>query len=412
MAAREVPVVLAIPDARVAFFYSCIARLPGLMIPLALVVMLVDTRESFSLAGAVAGMFAAGTAAGSPILGRMMRRWGQSKVISISSGLCVILIAAMIMGEYRDQDLGLLLATAAAAGSTLPPFTAAMRSVWIRHAPTPRLRDRAVALDAVTAELLFAVGPAVVSLCLVLGDVMSPMMVALVFLALGSQGYAWNRSVRLMPPMAPQRDSLGQRRPRLLRRRGVFAVLAVAACTSATMGAVDTALVEISDVILGAPSLIGLLIGAIVLGSLIGGLTYGARIWRAPLGVRAAWAQLCLAILLIPVWLCLYMPWGTVPLVMVALIAFGVFLAPCLILQQAVVDERVPAQEMLVAQSTLVGVNTAAIAVGTAVGGVLIDLLGGTQVVGLVVLALALAAGIAAITSRTPAHDTRVQQLS
>jgi hypothetical protein len=354
------------------------------MTPLAVVVVVQQVRGSYGLAGLASALFAVGTALGAPLLGRWMGSIGQPRVVALGSLGAAAALTGVAVGEAAGQPVALLLVLVTAAGALLPPFTAAMRSVWTVVAPDPVTRQAAFALDTVVLELLFIAGPLIVSGTLLLGVAVLPLLVSAGLVLAGGLGYCRTAAVQAMgapaalelagPPGTPGRTSPPG--GAVLRRPGVAALLVVVAATSATMGVVDTALLAVAERRLGSAALIGLLLGAIAGGSVIGGLVYGAGRWPGTERQRCAAVQAAFAVLLVPVVL-LGVGFGSaLPLLCVALALFGSLLAPGMILQQGVLDQLVPPGRRLQAQSWLASATTAGVATGTAAAGVLVDVAG------------------------------------
>ncbi|TQS43176.1 MFS transporter [Cryptosporangium phraense] len=376
-----------------SFGWSCVARIPPLMTPIALVAVVQQIRNDYTVAGLASGLFGAGMAVGAPVLGRLIQRYGQARVVGTASAACGLVLAGLALGEALRQPVASLLVLAGVAGALVPPFTAAMRAVWTALAADARTRSASFALDGVTLELLFVVGPILVSGALLIGPDVLALLAAAVLIGVGGVGYALTRPVRGLArggPSAPTERGL-------FRRPGVPAVLVVASATAATMGAVDTALLAVAADDLGGSALIGPLIACIVAGSVVGGLVLGARAWPGTPATQSRGVQLGLAVLLVPIWAVVMRPGGPPLVLLGALLAvFGSMLAPCLILQQAVLDDLVPAAARLPAQAWLASGTTAGTALGTAMAGAVVELGGPVRALAMAV-ALTAAAAAAAV---------------
>lgn len=178
------------------FLAAVLARLPIAMTPLGIVLLVQAERGSYGIAGVVTGAFALGTAAGAPVWGRLMDRYGQTRVLVPTVLASALLIVALAVGTVLNVPSAALVATAAAAGGTFPPFSAAMRSTWRRLLPEGPDRRAGFALDAVAVEFLFVGGPLFLSLLLLISPPVAPLLVTAVLLAAGGLTYSWAPAVR------------------------------------------------------------------------------------------------------------------------------------------------------------------------------------------------------------------------
>jgi predicted MFS family arabinose efflux permease len=173
------------------------------------------------------------------------------------------------------------------------------------------------------------------------------------------------------------------------------AVLAVAAAMAVAFGHIDAALAATARERLGDPARLGLLFAAIAGGSATGGLVYGARRWAGrPL------RQLTLLLTAFALALSLVGPVlaaDRVRLVVLLPLLFlaGLPIAPSLIVQQNLVDDRTGPHRSAEGQAWLSSAIRTASAAGTAACGVLLDLAG----VPWAFAAAATAAGCAAVVA-------------
>lgn len=225
---------------------------------------------------------------------------------------------------------------------------------------------RAYAMDAVAQEVMFTVGPLLVTL---LVSLWSAGAALLVINALGVLGAL---SVVVSPPSRDWRSA-----PReahwlgALRSPGLLALLGAFFFVGLALGSITVAGVAYADDH-GSESVYGWLMAALGLGALLGGVAYGARQWAgAPeRRLRAIVALLALG----------YLPLALTPGVpaMTALAAVsGIFLAPAIACAFIVVDRHAPSGTVTEAFSWLVTTFGVGAAVGTAVAGPAVEL-GGT----------------------------------
>ena len=280
-----------------------------------------------------------------------------------------------------------------------PPLEGGLRALW----PTVLGREdrvhRAYAMDAVAQEIMFTVGPLLVT---VLVSLRSPAAALLVINALGVLGAL---SVVLSEPSRAWRSA-----PReahwlgALRSPGLLALLGAFFFVGLALGSITVAGVAYADD-QGRESVYGWLMAALGLGALIGGVVYGARQWA---GAPERRLRIIVALLALG-----YLPLMLTPGVpaMTALAALaGVFLAPAIACSFIVVDRHAPQGTVTEAFSWLVTTFGVGAAAGTAVAGPAVEL-GGTAwsfavagAGGVAALLVLLATGrVLAAPGRTPA---------
>lgn len=380
------------------FLAAVLARLPIAMTPLGIVLLVQAERGSYGIAGVVTGAFALGTAAGAPVWGRMMDRHGQTRVLVPTVLASALLIVGLAVGTVANVASPLLVAVAAGAGGTFPPFSAAMRSTWRRLLPEGAERRAGFALDAVAVESLFVGGPLFLSLLLLVSPPVAPLLVTAGLLAAGGLTYSCTPAVRTGMRQRPVGDrgvaggpplsSTGSDRRTRVMSGALPLVLAISAVMSIGFGIIDTSIAATARQVLGDPARLGLLFAAIAGASVVGGLVYGTRSSADREHRRLPLALGMFAVSLAPVPFLLQAGrpplWSLLPLLFLA----GLAIAPALIMLQHLVDRSAPGGRSNEAQAWLSTSNTAGGAAGTAAAGLLIDAHGVPLSFGAAVLAL------------------------
>lgn len=378
------------------FSAAVVARLPISMAPLSMILLIQHVRGEYGIAGLVTGIYALGTATGSPIWGRCMDRFGQVRVIAPTAVCCGALLTALAIIADHDAGNAALLVCAALAGIAFPPVGPGMRASWRTIFPDQAARRIGFALDASAVELIFVGGPLLLSLLLVVGPAIVPLLVTAGLLVVGGVSYSLTEAARSSRPRHDQRPG---RAASAISAPGILAVLAVNLVMSIGFGQCDTSLAATARQIFDNQSRLGVLFAAIAGGSAIGGLWYGSRHWHGEEHRRLPFSLGIFAVALIPLPLLLgHRPplWELLPFLFVA----GLSIAPSLIMQQNVLDHLAPRNRANEAQALLTAAGTSGAAAGTAAAGITIDIGGPRASFAGAAIAIGLAATVAIISQR------------
>src|SRR5262249_2821111 len=116
----------------------------------------------FALAGALSAVYGIANAVGQPLLGRAVDRLGQPRVmlpaaLASAAGMAVFALAGL-------RPLPTAAAAMVVAGFFTPPLEGGLRALWPGVLKRPDRVHAAYALDAAAQEVMFAVGPLLVTL--------------------------------------------------------------------------------------------------------------------------------------------------------------------------------------------------------------------------------------------------------
>ncbi|MFE9255003.1 MFS transporter [Streptomyces sp. NPDC006879] len=345
---------------------TLVGRLPNATAHIAIVLFVRAEGGSYSLAGALAAAYGLATAVGQPLLGRAVDLFGQPRVqfpAAVVSALGMTWLALVGTSGGASAYAAVLL-----AGLFTPPLEGGLRALWpsVLGGREDQVHS-AYALDAVAQEVMYTVGPLLVTL---LVSIWSPAAALLVINALGVLGALW---VVLCEPSRTWRSA-----PReahwlgALRSPGLLALLASFFFVGSALGSITVAGVAYADGH-GSQAVYGWLMAALGLGALLGGVAYGARPWASAPERRLRALVALLALCYLPLLL------TPAPVAMTALAALaGVFLAPAIACAFIVVDRHAPRGTVTEAFSWLVTFFGVGAAIGTAVAGPAVEL-GGTR---------------------------------
>lgn len=246
-------------------------RLPNATAAIALVLFVRAQGGGYGLAGALAAVYGVANAVGQPLLGRLVDLRGQPRV-QLPAALASAL-AMTVLALSGTEPLPLAYAAVAAAGLFTPPLEGGLRALWPSVLRREEQVPTAYAMDAVAQEVMFTVGPLLVTLCV---SLWSERAALLVLNAVGVLGALWvvasppSRAWRSAPREAHWLGAL--RSPGLLALLGAFLFVGVA------LGSITVAAVSYADDH-GGDAVYGWLMAALGLGALMGGAVYGARRW-------------------------------------------------------------------------------------------------------------------------------------
>ncbi len=350
--------ILRRPGTARLFLPTLIARIPDSIAATAIVVLVRSVAGSYSTAGLTAGAFGIGTAISAPLAGRALDRLGQRRVLPVlAAGFAGALVAlALACGHLAADELAAL---ALVAGLARPPVEAALRAMWPRLVP-PAQVDAAYALDSTGQELIWIGGPLLLGLLLATGRPQLPLIACAVVTVAGTIIYSTG-----LP--APGSRNAASAAPSPLRRAGLRILLIAAACYGVAAGILNLALVAFAGAH-GGVAWAGVLVAIWGLGSLAGGLLYGSRDWGGSVEGRAMG---CLALFGATLML-LAAAHGLIILALL-MVPLGVPLSPWLGSLSASVQRAVPAVSSTEAFAWTFAVITVAMAVGSAIGGVIIQ---------------------------------------
>lgn len=295
---------------------------------------------------------------------------------AVISALGMVLLAVVGL-----EPLPVAYAAMAVAGFFTPPLEGGLRALWPGVLGRADRVHAAYALDAVAQEVMFAVGPMLVTLCVALWSETAALLL------INAAGVLGALSVVVSPPSRRWRGA-----PReahwlgALRSPGLRVVIGSFFFVGLALGSIAVAAVAYADEH-GGGMVSSYLLSALGLGALVGGVVYGARQWpgAAENRLRLLIGLLALGFLPLP------LTPGVVGMTALTGLA-GVFLAPTLACAFVVVDRHAPKGTVTEAFSWLVTTFGVGSAIGMTVVGPVVE--GGGSVAG---FAVAAGGGLAAL---------------
>lgn len=360
---RKYVVFLREPEVARMLAVALVSRMPVGMVGFAMLMFLRESLGSFALAGTAVGANFITMAIAAPVQGRLIDRYGARRLLWITGTLQPLSFLGVLATAKLAMAFPLVVACAACSGLFASPITTLTRTLWRHRFQNEEDRRTAFALDAVTIEINFTAGPALIAAILATAGATVAFWLAIASTIAAVAVFIASPGLRyLKPQTGVHRHLLGPlTEPRLWT---LFA---------ATFGfAVAVGLLEVGypayATSLGYPAMGGLLLGVNSLGSAFGGALYGGLHFKAPVE-----RQYAAAIGLMAVPLFLHTIVG--PTALFALVAFfaGALIAPSIAAQSVLVSRLAPshyATEAFTWSSTSI---VSGLGCGMALGGHLVE---------------------------------------
>jgi MFS family permease len=378
--------VLRTPYALRMVLFGFIGRLPLSMVGLGSVLLVQDYTGSYGLGGGVAATGAVTTALLGPVIGRLADCLGQRRVlfpvlaVHIVGGL-VFLFSVRSQPGPRPWPLWVMFVAAGVAGAALPPISSMIRTRWsYLLKESPRL-PTALAFESVIDELVFIIGPVLVTFLSTTGHSTSGIVTAFVLAVVGSLLFA--AQFHTEPPPTGVHPRHG---PLAIRTPGLRVLCLVGLALGAILGVLEVSLVAFADQA-DRKALAGALIAALAVGSMLAGVLWGVVPWRSELRRRLGYTLAALAVGTIPLVLT-----GNLWLMMVFVFLAGTAVSPSLISAFTLTERLVPSAavtEGFTWLGTAVGLG---VALGAGLSGKLVDLAGANTAFSVATVAAAAAA--------------------
>jgi MFS family permease len=360
--------LLRLPGAARFCVAGMVGRAPMAMFGLGTLLLVASKTGRYGLAGLVAGVGSIGYAVTAPQVARFADRFGQQRVlrplVAIFAASCLVFVASTELGA----PVWVLMITGCAAGSSVPSLGSMVRARWSTLLGGGPLLQSAFALESVVDEMIFVVGPALVTL---LAAALPPagVLLCVVLSVTGTLLFAAQRKTE--PPVQPT-DGQATNAVKGIRLSapGLLTMAPLYLCLGAMFASIDISTVDFAQRH-GHKPLAGFILGTYALGSAIGGLWYGSRTWRAPVerrfaitliltvaGVATFWAQPALLTL------------------DAGMLVAGLTISPTLIAGYSLIERQAPAARRTEAMTWLSSAISIGLAAGSATSGRIIDVAG------------------------------------
>lgn len=380
--------LLAVPGTRAPIAGAFLGRLSLGMTPLAMILLVREHAGMYGAAGACAAAFAATSAVGAPVRGRLVDRRGERSVLLACGALYTGGLVALLACALAGAPLAALAAAAGVAGLAFPPFSAALLALWARALPDRELLQLAYAFDASCAEAGFLLGSLIVATVAAAASAAAAMALAAALGMIGALLFASAGLSRLRDG-ATVVDRAGGA---VLGVAGVRTILLQAIAVGVGVGALEIGIPAFTEEA-GSLGRAGLLLAVWSCGSVAGGLWLGSRPQAGDDRLVRRHVQLALGALL--AYAPLPLVTGLAPMLAI-LVASGFFLAPIIATMYLLLERLAPAGALAEAFTWLTSAVFGGVALGSGIAGVLVEAGGAAAALGAVVAAAAAGCAVAA----------------
>jgi MFS family permease len=342
--------------------WSLLANVPVTAIALVLVLHVEGLTGRFAPAGAAAAAFALGLSLSAPLVGRLIDRYGQPRVMAPMAAAVTLALLA-IVGLPESAPTAVIVVLAGVTGLTMPPGGSTVRALWTTAIADPDRRHAVFALHNAGVEGTYIVGPVLLAGALAAVSTRLAIAVSVAFISIGVGVYLTRPAVRAWRGV--QERATGFAGP--LEAPAVRVVLTTLLILGIAFGSIEVGVAAAAEAA-GHRAWAGPLLGAWGLGSMAGALVLARR--PAPADPVQALVRRLAALTAVHAVLLL----STDPLVLgPLLLVAGATIAPALTAALTLLGDAAPAGTLTEAYSWSTCSIGGGLAVGAAVGGVLAD---------------------------------------
>ncbi len=345
-----------------------IARLPFAMMTVGVLMLVVAATGSVGLGGLTSAAVGIGVVIAGPLIGDLVDRHGQRRVLApvgLANGILLAVFPVIVMSDVPE---GVLLAAALAIGLTAPQAAAMSRSrlltiISARLAPGRRAQttSRIMAYESAADETAFVIGPFLVGILAALIAPWAPIAIAAALSFAFVTAFALHPTARVV---TVGDDATAQRAP--LREVFSAKVLVLVAATFAVgmfFGSTLTSLTAFAQAH-GDEAQAGLLYGLMGIGSAV--LALGVVLLPARFALARRWIVFSLVVTMAAVG---YSTADSLAAIIVWLLLMGLGVGPTLVTLFSLAGQRAPLGRAATTMTLLGSALTLAQALSSAVTG-------------------------------------------
>jgi MFS family permease len=345
--------LLRTPGVARLLFAQLVARFPGGMLSLGLLIHIEGIFHSYGAAGLVLASLSIGQAVAGPLTSRWMGIWRMRPVLILTTAVCAVALAVLALGQL---PLPGFMAVALVTGLSFPPIQPAVRTVYPKVVNSRQLTPL-FSLDASAQEIIWVAGPVIVTFVATQVSSTAGILMSLVFLVGGGIWFISSPELgRVRIPRSKRRFGVVLAKPSVLLIT-IVGILLVGSFAATEAGVVSM----FGD---GSPES-GFALAIFALASLGGGLAFGhlpVSPWALARRMSVILVGSILAALAFEFWS-----------LSAALVIAGLCVAPALAVMFAAVSSSVRFSDTAEAYGWVGTGQLLGAALGSAVAGFLID---------------------------------------
>jgi hypothetical protein len=314
-----------------------------------------------------------------------MDRRGQAPVLRWAMAALTLAGVAFVTAVVAGGPRWSWFVLAAAAGASGPNIGSLVRARW-SAVLDPVGRQTAYAFEAVADEVVFVVGPPLVTL---LATLIAPPVGFLTGVVFGVLGGLWLAAQRgTEPPVHPVDRTAPARRSAVLTPT-LLVVLVTYLAVGTVFGAIDVVVIGFAEAE-GAPALSGAALAVFAGGSLVAGLAYGLARLPGTLAARFVGTAVAFGLAAQLLW-----GVGSLPVLIGCGFLAGLTIAPVLVSGTSLVESRAAPGVLTESLAWTITGLTLGVTAGSAVAGAAVDAWGAQRAFAVPALAAAVAAVVA-----------------
>jgi MFS family permease len=342
-----------------AAFIACL--LAGMM-NLSLLLVAEQITNSYAAAGLVGGAYSVALAFAAPVWGRVVDRRGPRRPLALTIALQTGMVAGFAVVALVSGATVLLAVTAFLAGACTPPSGTVAKRVMMT-VRDDQVQRTLFAMSGFFTECVFVIGPLVVAAMVLYLNPLWAVAVATLAAAVGALVLRGSGPVRELDDGHRQPDGIA-------RAQGSWNAQQIRILVVIALGAFAIGAVQVSNVAhaqaLGTSA--GMFVATVAIGGVVGSFLYGGLTLPGTLPTQlvvslAFYGALILTLMTAP---------GLV-LSLVLLVAIGAATGPADAIEALLVGDYTPPAAQAQAFAVLTTANWVGFALGSAVGGVLIE---------------------------------------
>jgi MFS family permease len=332
-----------VPGSRTFSAAGFVGRFSIAVYPIGFVLLISIKTGHYGFAGTLSGIYVLSNGLGNPLLGRLVDRLGQSRVLipgTLVHLAGVITIIALVQAEAPNWAL---IAPTVVVGLSYLPIGSLVRARWSYALAGQDELSTAYSFESALEEVIFTLGPLMAT---IVATQLAPVWVFVIAGLLVGAGAIWlQRQPDTEPP--PQEASAPPHRS-ALRYRGLPLLMVVAACMGAVFASCEVTMVAFCGQH-HETGLSGVALGCFAGGSAVSGFIYGARAHAAP--VRDRFRRQALVLGVLPP---LFLAAVNLPTLGLVAALVGMGIAPTLITAFGLVESLVPNAALTEGMASLV----------------------------------------------------------